>query len=497
MKYTKSDTIRTAVISGMAGAMVAGGVTWAVSGSSISPVAMPPAQAASVLPAPTREPAAIGDVTRVVERAVESVVSIRATKISAASDGPMGRLPHGFPFGFGEPSGPREQRGQGSGVIVRADGIVLTNNHVVADATELTIVTPDGEELEATVVGTDAKTDLAVLRIKSSKGRSFEALPMGSSDGLKLGETVLAIGNPFGVGQTVTQGIVSAKGRADLGINAYEDFIQTDAAINPGNSGGALVNLRGELVGINTAILSRNGGNMGIGFAIPAAMVKPVLMSLLETGHVDRGWLGVSIQDVDRDMLRALNLGAKRGVLVADVELGSPAERGGLERGDVVLEVNGTQTETTGQLRNAIALAGSDREVTLRVAREGQEQTLKVKLGSTPDASTHVKRGSVVTGEGEAGALDGVFLQSLDERWRGRLRVPKDVAHGVVVTRVEGGSPAAKAGLRPGDIILELDRKAVTDLEAFSKSWKASPDRGARLLLVYRQGRRVFLATRE
>jgi serine protease Do len=285
----------------------------------------------------------------VAERSVRSVVSVATRRAPAAE-------------------------GLGSGVIIREDGVVVTNHHVVAGATEVLVTLPDGSRHAADVLGTDPKTDLAVLRLQDPPA-GLEPLPFGDSDSLRLGEVVLAVGTPFGVGQTVTMGIVSAKGRADVGIVDYEDFIQTDAAINPGNSGGALVDLRGTLVGINTAIFSRSGGSMGIGFAIPASMAVDVVEEILEDGTVDRGWLGVAIDDVEP---------GQRGVLVRAVQPGTPAERAGLRSGDVVLAFDGQPVSGASRFRNRVAAAGSDHEFEVVVLRDGQQQTLRGVLAALP-----------------------------------------------------------------------------------------------------------------
>src|SRR5690606_31146613 len=274
-----------------------------------------------------------GAIADVAERALPSVVNISLTKVGRAG------APIPFPVFFGPPQ-ERIEQGMGSGVIVSADGTILTNNHVVADAKEIKVTTYDRREFDAKVIGTDPKSDLAVIQIQGAPA-GLTPIQFGDSSKLRLGEVVLAIGNPFGVGQTVTMGIVSATGRSRMGIVDYEDFIQTDAAINPGNSGGALVNMRGELVGINTAILSRSGGYQGIGFAIPADMARPIMKSLLDNGKVERGWLGVSIQDLTPELARGLGIGTSRGVLVSGVIDGSPADKAGLERGDVVISLDG------------------------------------------------------------------------------------------------------------------------------------------------------------
>jgi serine protease Do len=491
MIQVKSGAIRASVISGSIGALVAGGVAWAVATNNGGRHDFPAAQAApKAAVAPNTAAMPSDTVADVAERAMKSVVSISATKVMPAGMG--SGFPGPTPFFFGLPEPRREAQGLGSGVFVRSDGIVLTNHHVVDGAKEIKVTTYDHRELSAVVLGSDEKSDLAVLRVKGDL-KGLTPLPFGRSSSLRLGQTVLAIGNPFGVGQTVTQGIVSAKGRADLGITANEDFIQTDAAINPGNSGGALVDLKGRLVGINTAILSRTGGNVGIGFAIPSDMIKPIMEALISKGHVDRGWLGVGIQDVDSDMGRALHLGSRRGVLIAEVQRGSPAEHAGLKPGDVVTRVGATQVQTTGELRNAVALAGANKKAELVIVRDGKERTVTVALGKAPD-----KEGRSVEPGSENGSasssLDGVTLRPLDHEMRQRLSVPERIEGGVVVTEVQPDSAADRTGLQPGDVILEVDRKPVAGLQSFEKLWKSAGDK--KLLVVYRQGRTLFLVTR-
>ena len=423
----------------------------------------------------------------IAERALPSVVSVAATKVAPASGPRGGSLPFPFPFGFGGPQPPREAHGLGSGVIVSADGTILTNNHVVEGAQQIEVMLSNKRKVAAEVVGTDPQSDLAVLRLKE-KVSDLVPIPIGLSSNLRLGEVVLAIGNPFGVGETVTMGIVSAKGRADVGITAYEDFIQTDAAINPGNSGGALVNMRGELVGINTAILSRSGGNMGIGFAIPTDMAKPISESLLKHGKVDRGYLGVSIQDVDQELAKAMQLPSAQGVLVSDVQANSPAAKGGLVRGDVVVRVDGKAVNTTGQLRNAIAAAGAGKKVKLDVLRDGKPRSISVTLGELPSEPGSRSRPGAPAG---GSSLDGLSLRDLDGQLRGQLGVPDSVKGGVAVTNVQPGSAAEKAGLRPGDVLLEVDRQPVATVSNFRKLWAKS--KGKTLLLVQRQGSTMFL----
>jgi Do/DeqQ family serine protease len=320
----------------------------------------------------------IADVT---ERVLPSVVNI-STTTTRRSRGPA----QSDPF-FNDPSSPfrgrpDERFGQslGSGVIVASTGLVLTNSHVVADAEDIRVSLSDGRELAAELVGADPKSDLAVLKLKGKLGK-LTPIRFGRSGAIRLGEIVLAIGNPFGVGQTVTMGIVSAKGRSGMGIVDYEDFIQTDAAINPGNSGGALINLDGELIGINTAILSRTGGYQGIGFAIPTDMAQPIMDSLIRDGHVDRGFLGVNIQTLTRELAESEGLGEARGVLVTRVMQSSPAARAGLRRGDIITRIDDKQTLTAAHVVNAVGMAGSGKRVRLEVVRSGKPRVMRIELG--------------------------------------------------------------------------------------------------------------------
>jgi serine protease Do len=425
----------------------------------------------------------------VAERVLPSVVTV-ATTVMQRQAAPM------FPFFGGGPS-ERQAQGIGSGVIISADGYVLTNNHVVAEAKEIKVTISDKREFDATVVGTDPKSDLAVIKIKGSPSGLIPA-EFGDSSKLRLGDVVLAIGNPLGVGQTVTMGIVSAKGRADLGITAYEDFIQTDAAINPGNSGGALINTEGKLVGINTAILSRTGGYQGIGLAIPSSMAQPIMETLKLSGKVSRGFLGVGIQDVDHDLVAALKLSSQNGVLLTEVRSGGPGSKAGLARGDVVTKVDGKAVTSTGQFRNLIASSGAKKRVTLEIVRDGKPpQTLGVELGEVPDDATAVASGTPGSSPQatSGGALDGVTLEELTPEHRRTLGLGSDIQRGVVITDLEQRSAAAKAGLRPGDVVLELNRAPVDSLTKFKELYgKASGDV---LLLVHRHGQSVFLVVRK
>ena len=431
----------------------------------------------------------------IAERALPSVVNISSSKVrrNELRDSPLSDDPFFRRF-FGPGAIPRERReqGLGSGVIVSRDGIVLTNNHVIENADEIRITTSDNREYGAKVLGSDPKSDLAVVKLIGDT-QNLKPIEIGDSSRLRLGDVVLAIGNPFGVGQTVTMGIVSAKGRANVGIVDYEDFIQTDAAINPGNSGGALVNMEGQLVGINTAILSRTGGNMGIGFAIPTNMARPIVESLEKHGKVVRGWLGVSIQDVNSDLARALGLPAgSDGVLISDVSRNSPAVRAGLKRGDVIQKLDGVGVRSTGELRNAVAAAGT-KAVKLEILRDGKPLSLEVKLGEMPKTAA----GGDPDGTGRAapaGALDGLTLESLTPVARQKYGIDSNVTSGVVVTNVGPASPAARAGLRPGDVVLEVQRQKVDGVERFKQLYAKS--KGSILLLLHRNGSSLFLVVR-
>jgi serine protease Do len=332
-------------------------------------------------PPPAALPGSV-QISDVAERVVDSVVNISTTQMVA--QGPF----QSDPF-FSDPTSPfymqpdeRKAQSLGSGVIVSEDGKILTNAHVVRNAETILVTLHDGSEREAKVLGADPKSDLAVIKLKD-KTSNLRPLAFADSSKLRLGEVVLAVGNPFGVGQAVTMGIVSATGRASMGIVDYEDFIQTDAAINPGNSGGALVNMRGELVGVNTAILSRSGGYQGIGFAIPTNMVRPIMDALIEDGKVNRGWLGVTLAPLDSKA--QAKFGVARGVLVAEVGSNTPAEKAGLSAGDVIVALDGTEVRELAKLRNAVAIKGAGKTANLQVRRDGKLRDLKVVLGALPE----------------------------------------------------------------------------------------------------------------
>jgi serine protease Do len=389
-----------------------------------------------------------------------------------------------FQYFFGAPRStqraPQRERSLGSGVIVSPDGIVLTNNHVIENAETIKVATKDGRELEAKLVGTDPQSDLAVLRVDHEQ---LPAIAIADSSKTRTGDLVLAIGNPFGIGQTVTMGIISAVGRANMGITDYEDFIQTDAAINPGNSGGALVDMDGKLVGINTAIASQTGGYQGIGFAIPSNMAMQVESAILRDGKVTRGWLGVAAEDVTSDLARALDLPPRHGALVSDVSRGGPAAGAGIQRGDVITAIDGTAIHDAGQLRTVIALDGKDRRVAVQLERRGKPMTVQVTLGEAPT-------GRQAQAQVAGGALSGLVVQPLDRALRDRLRVPDDI-DGVVVTGVDRGASPAAALLREGDVILEVNRQPVATVDAFRDAARAAGHRA--LLLVDRNGVAIYV----
>jgi serine protease Do len=371
---------------------------------------------------------------------------------------------------------PRQQE-TGSGVIVSRDGYIITNNHVVEQGDDIQVTLSDKRNFAAEIVGTDPKTDLALVKIDAD---NLPVLPWGDSGNLEVGEIVLAIGNPFGLNQTVTMGIVSAVGRANVGIVDYEDFIQTDAAINPGNSGGALVNLKGELIGINTAIFTRSGGYMGIGFAIPSNMAKSIQISLTQHGKVIRGWLGVSIQDLTPDLQEQFDVPDQRGVLVSNVVKDSPAEEGGLKRGDIIRQYDSYEVNDSRHLRSLVAETEPDASVTIQVLRDGDEQQVKVRIAEMPKDLEALASSDEARGKH---ALTGITVNSFSSGEKG-----------VEVTDVKAGSAASRAGIREGDIIREINRQVVRDIEDFQRLTRKL-DADDRVLLLLQRGRTtIFLS---
>lgn len=430
----------------------------------------------------------------VVQKVMPSVVNIFSSHKVATDtrdlqqflDEPLFR--RFLPDQFRQPVIPRQrhERSLGSGVVISSDGYIVTNNHVIDGGTDIKVSLSDKSEFPARVVGKDSRTDLAVLKIEKT---GLPALPLGDSSKVQVGDVVLAIGNPFGVGQTVTMGIVSATGR-DLGIDDYEDFIQTDAAINPGNSGGALVSAEGRLIGINTAIISRSGGNQGVGFAIPASLARNITDQIIHTGKVSRAFLGVMIQPITPDLARAFKLSKSEGALISDVNPGSPAERAGLKPGDVVTKIDDRAVSDARALRLMVGEMSPGKTVELAVLRDGMERRYSVALGEQPSGKGDPA--DVSSGASSLRALDGVVLEAPTLE-SGRQYGPAPNRKGVAVRRVDPDSAAAKAGLEAGDVILEVNRHPVTTAEDVKRYVNESPTDAA-LLFVSHKGQTRYLA---
>jgi serine protease Do len=446
---------------------------------------------------PSEGPSKIG-FAPVVKEVLPSVVNISSSKVvktpnqfaEGMPDDPMFQQFFGRQFGRRGPAIPEKRREQslGSGVIVSPEGYILTNNHVVDGATDVNVTLSDKRELKAKIIGTDPKTDVAVLKID---GSNFHAITLGDSSNVQVGDYSLAVGDPFGVGETVTMGIVSAKGRGNLGIEDYEDFLQTDAPINPGNSGGALVNDRGELIGINTAILSHGGGgNEGIGFAIPVNLARGVMNQILDHGKVTRGYLGIVVQPISPAMAKALGQGDQaKGALVGDVNAKGPAQASGIERGDIILDINGQPVSDANDLRNTIAMKQPGETVKLKISRNGSTREIPVKLGEMPNSKEQAENQQ----EGASkDALEGVNVENLDADTLQQLNLPASTK-GVVVTGIDPSSPKADSGLRKGDVIQEVNHQPVRNVAEFEQAMHKAGDSSA-LLLVNRGGTTLFIA---
>lgn len=422
----------------------------------------------------------------VLKSALPAVVNIHTSKIVKARpysmpffNDPFFRQFFGDQFGQMQPRPQREQS-LGSGVIVTSDGTILTNNHVIDGATDIKVQLSDKREFQAKVVGKDSKTDVAVLKIEAT---GLPTLALGDSSKLQVGDLVLAIGDPFGVGETATMGIVSATGRSGLHIESYEDFIQTDAAINPGNSGGAMIDLRGNLIGINTAILSGgSGGNQGIGFAIPINLARDVMNQIVTKGKVVRGYLGVYIQDVTPQIAKQFGLSQNNGVLIGDVSPDTPGSRAGLKRGDVVLELNGEPVKDAGQLRLRISQTAPGTSVKLRIWRDGKTQDVNITLGELPEKTATAGGGS----ESGGGALEGVEVQELTPDIAQQLNLATGT-RGVVVSSVDPASAAAAAGVDRGDVIQEVNHRRVTNISEYKQALAEAGNQPV-LLLINKDG---------
>ena len=434
----------------------------------------------------------------VVKRAMPAVVNISSSKVVKAQQMPRGMFDDPmFRQFFGgripEMQQPKSQRetSLGSGVVVSPDGYILTNNHVVEGATDVKVQFSDKHEYPAKIVGTDKYTDVAVLKIDRT---GLTTIPLADSAHAQVGDVVLAMGNPFGLGQTVTMGIISAKGRAGLGIERFEDFIQTDAAINRGNSGGALIDTHGELVGINTAILSGDGGgNEGIGFAIPANLARNVMDGILKNGKVTHGFMGIIPQELTPEMAKEFNMTDGHGVLIAQVSPDSPASKAGLKVGDVISAINGNAVEDVNNFRLTIAGFASGTTVHLKIVREGKTLEVPVALGEVNEANNRPGGPSVVPGEGEKGALKGVSVEALTPEIRQQLQLPDDTKGGVVIANLEDDSPAAAVGLQSGDVILQVNHRPVNTVAEFNSTVKAGASKESTLLLVRRGAGTSFI----
>ncbi len=410
-----------------------------------------------------------------LEKVTPGVVNISTRTREKVENSPLLKDPF-FRYFFDLPDKPRHRESQslGSGVIVDArNGYVLTNHHVIDKAQQITVTLHDGRSLNAKLVGSDPETDIAVIRIQANK---LKAIPLGDSDSLRVGDFVVAIGNPFGLNQTVTSGIVSALGRTGLGIEGYEDFIQTDASINPGNSGGALVDLDGKLIGINTAIVGPSGGNVGIGFAIPVNMANQILAQIIDYGEVRRGQLGVHIQDLTPELATAMRLGTRRGALIAKVLKGSSADKAGLKAGDVVMRLNNRDIDDAADLRNAIGLLRVDQKAVVDIVRNGRSRRIEARITAPQRVS--------LSGSHLDTRLGGLTLGEIDPRHPLYGRV-----EGVMISAVESGSPAENSGLQPGDVITSINRRPVTDMQDFNRLIASVHDD---ILINIRRGNSAF-----
>jgi serine protease Do len=409
-------------------------------------------------------------------------------------ESPTPPSPHGPPVPHGRPD-----QSAGSGVILDGNGYIVTNNHVVEGATQITVTLGDRREFAAKVVGTDPKTDLAVIKIEA---KDLPSLKWAEYENLQVGDLVLAVGSPFGLSSTVTLGIISALGRGNVGIADYEDFIQTDAAINPGTSGGALVNMNGELIGINTAIFSRTGGSEGIGFAIPSSIALDIVDSLQKTGKVVRGWMGVAIQEITPALAKSFKLPEQRkGVLISDVNESGPSHAAGIKRGDVVVAFNGKEVQSVSQLRNLVARTVVGKDAQVKVVREGKEQLIAVKVAERPSDEMLAKREPGPLKEKESGEMikppDNVLaslrVQALDNALMSQFNISAKTT-GVVITSVEPGGEAEAAGLQRGDVLQEVNHEPVKSLAEFQKAAEKIKKDEPAVVFVNRQGNSLYVA---
>jgi serine protease Do len=497
-KWIVAATLLTAGM--IIGFVVASDLGWLSNGHAVPDDPAPVVRPVATAPQPALSGAGGQTFVEIAKAVKPAVVNIYATKSGRAEgshatpfDDPFFRRFFGDEFfkRFEQQPKERKERGLGSGVIVESNGLIITNNHVVGKADDIRVTLSDKREFKAKLIGTDPKTDVAVVRIDAT---GLATVPLADSDKLEVGEFVLAVGNPFGLTQTVTLGIVSALGRA-AGIAEYEDFIQTDAAINPGNSGGALVNVRGELVGINTAIFSQSGGNMGIGFAVPSNMAQSIMTQLVQNGKVVRGWLGVSIQELTPELAAQFGVQDTKGVLVSDVMDDSPAKKAGFERADVIVEFDGKSMDSPTHLRNAVAQTPVGKKVTVKILRDKKPKSIDLTIVEQPKSIA--QSGEEESGEATtpAGVLSDLEVRDMTDELSTRYGL-KAAERGVVVVRVKPGSTAEELGMREGDLIVEVNRQAVTSLKTYERlAAKLAKDQSV-LLLLKRQGRTIYLTLR-
>ena len=477
------------------------------------PVLTAVAIAAMVLPALSttsvaRGPDAISDVA---EKVIDAVVNISTSQKVESRNTPMPQLPNdpqldelfrdffnrrGQGDNQNRPGGPRRVNSLGSGFIIDASGIVVTNNHVISEADEITVILNDGTRLKAELIGKDQKTDIALLRVKSEK--PLKAVKFGDSERLRLGEWVIAIGNPFSLGGTVTAGIVSARNR-DINSGPYDNYIQTDASINRGNSGGPLFNLDGEVIGVNTAIISPSGGSIGIGFAVPSKTALPVIDQLKQFGETRRGWLGVRIQQVTDEIAESLGIKPPRGALVAGVDDKGPAKPAGIEPGDVIVKFDGKEIKEMRDLPRVVADTPVGKKVPIQVIRKGKEETRTVVLGRLEDGEKQAeaaKKGPPAESKSVVKKTLGIELANMSDDLRQRYKI-KDTVKGVVITGIDAGSPAADKRLSAGDVIVEIAQEAVATADEFQTridKLKKDGRKSALLLIAGADGELRFVA---
>ncbi|MBN1356680.1 DegQ family serine endoprotease [bacterium] len=443
-------------------------------------------------------PFTFGTFREIAKRESPAVVNIATTKIFKRNI-PPNMQPWRSPFDdlFGDDffhrffNEPRNQKVQslGSGVVIEESGYILTNNHVVEEVDEIQVNTLDGKTYEAEIVGTDSMTDIALLKIEAEQ--TLATIPFGDSDKLEAGDWVMAIGNPFGLGHTVTVGVVSAKGRSTIMPQnelPYQDFIQTDASINPGNSGGPLLNVQGELVGINSVIYSRTGQSAGIGFSIPINLILPLVTQLKETGTVTRGWLGVTIQSLSEELANSLNLPSTKGALVAEIIEDGPADRAGIKVQDVIIRFDGTEIRNSSHLSQMVAASPVGKKFQIDLIRGNKEKNIQVKLGERPENPSQIKTQSGVF-------IDlGMTVQDLTPEIARELGIEK--IEGILISNVESGSPSDRAGLRRGDIILEFNQEKISSVKQYQDAVKKLAPGESAVLYIRRGDSKIFVAVK-